>query len=479
MSKGRRYAVLIGSSSFDKEPKLTPLKCPENDVDGMREILAAAELGAFEEPFVFKNAESHVVTRRIGKVLAEASSHDHVLIYYSGHGETDLPGHLYLATANTEINNLIATSIPVDQLQVMISQSSCRKIMLILDCCYGGAAGKSFTIRGSIDENLKELARGSGVYILTASTASQTAQEREGDDYGLLTKHIISGIRQGAADANDDGLVSMDDLYQYVYTKVKSEGYQEPMRWALNVKGEDLIIARAGGMSIGEQQRLLTEKIIEIRSFLPSEIFTQAIRAIGDRRGPYYEIVFKFYRKQWQVGRFLEEWRRIESGERRQAQASAQAPAQREETSKIDAVESEAPLQKSSLKPQAQAGLTAPRRPSLTAAKPTSLTERRPQLVRWIAVAAAVLFLVVVAWVWKRQIGVNPAQQSQSAAPSVSPTDQKLRIEPSPTSTPAPTVRTVSSPRQTPAVKSPKRVQDEKDKKADKILEEERNRSQP
>src|SRR5262245_49129304 len=76
MSKGRRYAVLIGSNSFDKEPKLTPLKCPGNDVDGMREILAAAELGAFEDPFVFKNAESHVVARRIGKVLAEASNHD-------------------------------------------------------------------------------------------------------------------------------------------------------------------------------------------------------------------------------------------------------------------------------------------------------------------------------------------------------------------------------------------------------------------
>jgi hypothetical protein len=477
MSNGRRYAVLIGSSSFEKEPKLTPLKCPENDVDGMREILAAAEFGAFEEPFVFKNAESHVVAHRIGKVLAEASNHDHVLIYYSGHGETDLPGHLYLATANTEINNLIATSIPIDLLQVMISRSSCRKIMLILDCCYGGAVGKSFTIRGSIDENLKELARGSGVYILTASTASQTAQEREGDDYGLLTKHIISGIRQGAADANDDGLVSMEDLYQYVYTKVKSEGYQEPMRWALNVKGEDLIIARAGGMSIGEQQRLLTDKIIEIRSFLPSEIFTKAIQSIGDRRGPFYEIVFKFYRKQWQVGRFLEEWYRIESGERRQSPESAQA--QREETSKIDVVESEAPLQKSSLNPQTQARLTWPRRPSFSAASPTGLTERRPRLVRWIAIAAAVLFLAVVAWIWKRQLGVNPAQSSQSAAPSVSPTDQKLRAEPSPTSTPAPTVRTMSSPRQKPAVKTHKSVGDDKDKQADEIIKDERNRQKP
>jgi hypothetical protein len=54
MNKGRRYAVLIGSSRFDKEPNLNPLKCPENDVDGMREVLAAVDLGAFEEPSVFK-----------------------------------------------------------------------------------------------------------------------------------------------------------------------------------------------------------------------------------------------------------------------------------------------------------------------------------------------------------------------------------------------------------------------------------------
>ena len=125
------------------------------------------------------------------------------------------------------------------------------------------------------------------------------------------------------------------------------------MRRALNVKSEDLIIARAGGMSIGEQQRLLTEKIIEIRSFLPSEIFTKAIQAIGDRREPFYEIVFKLYRKQWQVGRFLEEWYRIESGERRQSPASAQSQAHPEETSTIDVVESEAPVQRSSLNPHA------------------------------------------------------------------------------------------------------------------------------
>ena len=32
---GKRYGVLIASSRFPDEPKLTDLNCPENDVDGL------------------------------------------------------------------------------------------------------------------------------------------------------------------------------------------------------------------------------------------------------------------------------------------------------------------------------------------------------------------------------------------------------------------------------------------------------------
>lgn len=161
MSDGRRYAILIGSSRFDKETKLNPLMRPEQDVDGMREILSAEELGAFTDTFIFKNADNTAVLDRIEDVLADANNADQVLIYYSGHGETDLPGRLYLATTNTEVRKLVSTSIPVETLRLLIENSSCRKIILILDCCFGGAAGKTFA-RGSVDEKLKELARGNG-----------------------------------------------------------------------------------------------------------------------------------------------------------------------------------------------------------------------------------------------------------------------------------------------------------------------------
>jgi len=46
----------------------------------------------------------------------------------------------------------------------------------------------------------------------------------------------------------------MDDLYEYVYRKVLEEGLQEPMRWAVGVRG-DLIISRSGKTPREERRR--------------------------------------------------------------------------------------------------------------------------------------------------------------------------------------------------------------------------------
>jgi HEAT repeat protein len=313
MGKGLRFAILIGSSEFEKDPKLTALKCPQRDVEGMREVLADEKLGSFGEIFVFKNSENDKILHQIEETFVNAGGDDHVLIYYSGHGKTDLQGRLYLTTTNTDTKKLISTSIPIETLRLFIENSSCRKIILILDCCYSGAAGKSFT-RGIVDDNLKELAhRGNGLYILTASTASQTALERENDEYGLLTKHIIAGIKGGDADKNEDGFVSMDDLYRYIFAKVRDEGYQEPMQWSLNIKGEDLIIALSSGLNRHELQRLQQNKILEKRKELPPRILPRILQVVLDRREPFYKLVDRLYREQLESGEFVEEWLRLES----------------------------------------------------------------------------------------------------------------------------------------------------------------------
>jgi len=317
---GRRRAILIGSSRFDKEPKLTPLKCPENDVDGMYDIVASAELGAFEEPAVFKNADHQTILSQIEETLSDARAEDHLLIYYSGHGETDLPGRLYLTAVDTQVKKLFSTSIPVETLRGMIEHYHCKRIMLILDCCFGGAAGKSF-VKGSVDEQLKQLSRGSGIYILTASTAAQTALEKEADDHSLLTKHIIGGIRTGEAADEKTGLVTMEDLYRYVHRQVIAEGHHEPMRWALNVRGEELIFARAGKSRL-DRLRRLEDQVLESARRLPRKVRIRAQQVIDECQAQpglhadYIRLLETLFDNRMELGDFIDEWEQFEASER-------------------------------------------------------------------------------------------------------------------------------------------------------------------
>ena len=241
---GKRFAILIASSRYPDEPGLTPLRCPENDVDALNEVLRSPDFGQFTKTVVLKNAPSHEVLEQIETVLHDAGREDLVLIYFSGHGKLNPSGQLCLATANTKLRALGSTSIPVERIKSFFDAADTRQKILILDCCYSGAAGAEF-VKGGVDDQLQLMSGGQGTFIMTASTGIQVAVEKEGDSLGLFTKHLVDGIHSGAADRDEDGLVDIHELYDHVYEKVRAEGAQEPMKWDIHAKGR-MIIAKSG-----------------------------------------------------------------------------------------------------------------------------------------------------------------------------------------------------------------------------------------
>ncbi len=279
-----RYAVLIACSEYPNEPKLLDLACPTNDVDGLNEILSAPKFGDFTEVRVLKNQPHYEVLRTINMVLKKAAKDDFVLIYYSGHGKLDQAGRLYLAAPSTEVSLLEATSIPVQSIRSYLDVSRTVKSALILDCCYSGAVEKAF-LRGDVDEQLNIMSSGRGTFIMTSATGVQTAREKESDGLGVFTKHLIAGIRSGEADKDGDGLVTMNEMYNYVHDRVLNESHQEPMRWGLNVRGE-LILAKSGKSSREDRKRQIRAVLLDLagRNVLPDEILTAALHIIGLRR---------------------------------------------------------------------------------------------------------------------------------------------------------------------------------------------------
>jgi caspase domain-containing protein len=236
----QRYAILIGSSQFQADGRLLPLRCPPKDVHGLGELIKTGYFcGKYDAVHDLVNMPQHEVMVVVNEVLHTAGKDDFVLLYYSGHGKLDKHGHLYLATSNTKLDALQATSIGIQLLKTCIDDSSCKRIALLLDCCFSGAVAQEFT-KGGIDQQIQDLAQ--GTYILTASTGLQVAKEHPSSEYSVFTKHMIEGIKDGTADVDKDGKITFQDLYKYVHSKTTEEGHQTPMKWELETQGE-LVIA--------------------------------------------------------------------------------------------------------------------------------------------------------------------------------------------------------------------------------------------
>jgi|GEM_PF-368691 len=316
---GRRFGILIASSRFPNEPTLEDLRFPENDVDGFNELLASQDYGQFTQTFVFKNKPHHEILRKINQILREADKDDLVLIYYSGHGKLNPVGKLHLTSTDSVINALEATSIPVSIIKDYVDISPSTKIVIILDCCFSGAAGEDF-VKSGVDDQLQLVSGGRGAFIMTASTAIQVAKERESDQYGAFTKHVIKGIKSGEADLDCDGTITMNELYRYVHDHVLDEGFQEPMRWDLGVKGK-LIIARSNKVPWAKRRKKIRKLLFNLAGdgILPDDILDTARQVIvtePDNRTEEYKtydrLLDNLLDDEISVGEYISRWYKIQ-----------------------------------------------------------------------------------------------------------------------------------------------------------------------
>ena len=317
-----RHAVLIGNNQFPDEPRLSALRCPENDVAGIQERLTSSRNGLFDPLNIAAiiNAPNHEVLQSVERTIRKATRNDLLLIYYSGHGQCDEAGRLHLAALNTRLDTLGSTAVPIDSIKNYIDLAKTNRIILILDCCYSGAAGGAF-MKGGVDEELQQVSRGQGIYIVTASSAIQVAQEKEGDRYSLLTKHLLDGLSEKEADVDGDGFISMDELYSYVDKNVRLEGAQQPVKFAVKVQG-DLIIGRSGKVPRDERRKQIHSFLFELaaKGHITDLLLDQAkkvnslpAQALSRESQRQTDLLDQLLDKKIEVGQFIEKWYNVGS----------------------------------------------------------------------------------------------------------------------------------------------------------------------
>ncbi|GAA0949947.1 hypothetical protein GCM10009554_49160 [Kribbella koreensis] len=251
---GRRKALIVANDEYDHEG-LRHLLSPAADAEALARVLGDRQIGAFEVQTV-RNQPTHVIQTHIEDLLADSSADDVLLLHFSCHGLKSESGELFFAARNTRPNRLSSTAISADFVQRCMRASRSRSIVLLLDCCYGGAFGKGVTVRSSGDVNVADsfpenrVGGGRGRAVITASSSIEYAFEGDqlADDNtqrpSVFTTALVEGLATGDADRDEDGWVSLNELYDYVFERVRAQTpHQTPSR-DVEMQGE-LYLARS------------------------------------------------------------------------------------------------------------------------------------------------------------------------------------------------------------------------------------------
>jgi tetratricopeptide (TPR) repeat protein len=229
----RSYALVIGVSHYPNLPATAQLLFPVRDADDMYTTLISPEGGQFPPEHVHKLVNDQVTLANLHRELEQwlpsvTQPNDRVVIYFAGHGFIS-GGKAYLAPYDIDLKNIANTAYPMSKLgEVVGSEIKGKWKVLITDACHSGAITPEDD-PAQLNRNLLDLH--SSLLSLTASRDREQSFESAewGGGHGIFTYYVVQGLH-GAADVNGDGIVTADELSEYVHTNVKQAtgGRQNP-----------------------------------------------------------------------------------------------------------------------------------------------------------------------------------------------------------------------------------------------------------
>jgi uncharacterized RDD family membrane protein YckC len=246
--EGTRSALIVASDDYT-DPGLQRLRAPASDARALAGVLRDPKIGGFEVRTLL-NEPAYEVNEAVEEFFADRRPDDLLLLHFSCHGVKDEGGELYFAAANTKLRRLGATAVAAEFVNRRMSRSRSRRVVLLLDCCYAGAFERGMTARAGTGMAIEEQFGGRGRAVITASSAMEYAFE--GDQLAdtqelapsVFTSALVEGLETGEADRDQDGMVALDELYDYIHDKVQAATpNQTPGKWTFGVQG-DLYIAR-------------------------------------------------------------------------------------------------------------------------------------------------------------------------------------------------------------------------------------------
>ena len=234
------HAVIIGINEY-VDPKIPNLRFARADAEAVYRVLTDPTIGRFKPDNVTLLLDAQATERNIRSALGtqlprRAGGDSTVFIYFAGHGAPVIDPRSrsvdglekYLIPHDAVADDLRASGIAMDTVQQYFSWLTASQVICFLDSCYSGSAGgrsfdhPAYQTRAMLSDEFLESLASEGRFVVTACGANEVSLESPEAGHGIFTRHLVEGLR-GAADADGNGKVTIDELYEYIYEHVERD----------------------------------------------------------------------------------------------------------------------------------------------------------------------------------------------------------------------------------------------------------------
>ena len=246
--QGQKFALLIGVSEC--AAGFSRLRCPPNSIEEVRKVLTDSNIGEFAPDNIvsLNNPNVSEMQSVIGEFFSKCSYRDLVVFYFTGHGVKDERGDFFFTTCETRkdesgsLNRGTAVAARFVRNEMMNCHS--RRQVAILDCCFSGAFPDGTMAMDDQTVDLERQLGGEGRAILTAATSTDYALEQGGEYLSAYTRYLVEGLRTGAAAPDDQELIQVGHLHNYIRSKLQTAAAtMSPQIYAAR-EGHEIVLAK-------------------------------------------------------------------------------------------------------------------------------------------------------------------------------------------------------------------------------------------
>ncbi|WP_031500329.1 caspase family protein [Bryobacter aggregatus] len=221
----RGYAVIVGVSRYANLPAEAQLRFSESDARNVYQTVISREGGQIEPENVKTLFGADATKANITKAIEEwlpsvAQEDDRVIVFFAGHGFV-YQGKGYLAPYDFSFEHTADTGYDMARLgDVLANKVKARNKILLTDACHSAKILPGLSSK-QINDQFKMLP--GNFFTLASSREAESSYEDPdlANGSGVFAYFLVQGWK-GQADVDpEDGIVTADELVQYVRSQVR------------------------------------------------------------------------------------------------------------------------------------------------------------------------------------------------------------------------------------------------------------------